>query len=49
MHSFYAQSPGGLRIIFATHPDYRHPYYWSAFIQSGDWRRVNPQPASLSG
>lgn len=21
--------------------DYRHPYYWAAFIQSGDWRSLN--------
>jgi CHAT domain-containing protein len=20
--------------------DYRHPYYWAAFIQSGDWRNM---------
>jgi CHAT domain-containing protein len=20
--------------------DYRHPYYWAAFIQSGDWRNL---------
>jgi CHAT domain-containing protein len=21
--------------------DYRHPYYWAAFIQSGDWRNLD--------
>lgn len=21
--------------------DYRHPYYWAAFIQSGDWRSID--------
>jgi CHAT domain-containing protein len=21
--------------------DYRHPYYWAAFIQSGDWRSLD--------
>ena len=21
--------------------DYRHPYYWAAFIQSGDWRSMD--------
>ena len=21
--------------------DYRHPYYWAAFIESGDWRNLN--------
>jgi CHAT domain-containing protein len=21
--------------------DYRHPYYWAAFISSGDWRSMN--------
>jgi CHAT domain-containing protein len=20
------------------HPEWRHPFYWSAFIVSGDWR-----------
>jgi len=29
-----------------TQIDYRHPYYWAAFIQSGDWRGLNPQPES---
>jgi CHAT domain-containing protein len=24
--------------------DYSHPYYWAAFIQSGDWRAMS-QPA----
>ena len=23
---------------FLVHPDYSHPYYWAAFIGSGDWR-----------
>jgi CHAT domain-containing protein/Flp pilus assembly protein TadD len=23
--------------------DYRHPYYWAAFIQSGDWRSLTGQ------
>ena len=23
---------------FLAHPDYNHPYYWAAFIGSGDWR-----------
>lgn len=23
---------------FLKHPDFNHPYYWSAFISSGDWR-----------
>jgi CHAT domain-containing protein len=22
--------------------DYSHPYYWAAFIPSGDWRPLNP-------
>ena len=22
--------------------DYAHPYYWAAFIPSGDWRPLNP-------
>ena len=21
--------------------DYRHPYYWAAFIPSGDWRNMD--------
>jgi CHAT domain-containing protein len=21
--------------------DYRHPYFWAAFIQSGDWRSLD--------
>jgi CHAT domain-containing protein len=24
--------------------DYRHPYYWAAFIQSGDWRGMSLHP-----
>lgn len=24
-----------------TTKDYRHPYYWAAFIQSGDWRNMD--------
>jgi CHAT domain-containing protein len=24
----------------ASQRDYRHPYYWAAFIQSGDWRSL---------
>jgi CHAT domain-containing protein/tetratricopeptide (TPR) repeat protein len=24
--------------------DLRHPYYWAAFIQSGDWRAMNARP-----
>jgi len=24
-----------------TPKDYRHPYYWAAFIQSGDWRSMD--------
>lgn len=27
----------------AKEDDYRHPYYWVAFIQPGDWRGMNPQ------
>ncbi|MBC7932763.1 MAG: CHAT domain-containing protein [Rubrivivax sp.] len=26
--------------------DRRHPYFWAAFIQSGDWRSMQTQPAS---
>jgi CHAT domain-containing protein len=25
----------------ANAKDYRHPYYWAAFIQSGDWRNMD--------
>ncbi|HYO90880.1 MAG TPA: CHAT domain-containing protein, partial [Pyrinomonadaceae bacterium] len=25
--------------------DYRHPYYWAAFIQSGDWRSIDGKEA----
>jgi CHAT domain-containing protein/tetratricopeptide (TPR) repeat protein len=25
--------------------NYRHPYYWAAFIQSGDWRRMDGKEA----
>jgi CHAT domain-containing protein/Tfp pilus assembly protein PilF len=24
-----------------------HPYFWASFIQSGDWRGMNPQPAGV--
>jgi CHAT domain-containing protein len=24
----------------AIRADYRHPYYWASFIQSGDWRNM---------
>jgi tetratricopeptide (TPR) repeat protein len=27
----------------AASKDYRHPYYWAAFIQSGDWRNMDDQ------
>lgn len=27
--------------------DRRHPYFWAAFIQSGDWRGMQAQPASF--
>ena len=26
--------------------DRRHPYFWAAFIQSGDWRGMQAQPAN---
>jgi CHAT domain-containing protein len=26
--------------------DYRHPYYWAAFITSGDWRNVDGKESS---
>ena len=26
------------RAFLLEHPDYSHPYYWAAFIGSGDWR-----------
>jgi CHAT domain-containing protein len=34
---------GSRRGLFGNHPrsgktDYSHPYYWAAFIVSGDWR-----------
>jgi hypothetical protein len=25
--------------------DRRHPYFWAAFIQSGDWRGMGALPA----
>jgi CHAT domain-containing protein/tetratricopeptide (TPR) repeat protein len=30
--------------VAAIEADYNHPYYWASFIQSGDWRDLNPQP-----
>jgi CHAT domain-containing protein len=27
----------------AMKTDYSHPYYWAAFIQSGDWRSLEPR------
>ena len=25
------------QLEFLGHPEYEHPYYWAAFIGSGDW------------
>jgi CHAT domain-containing protein/tetratricopeptide (TPR) repeat protein len=30
---------------FGATADRRHPYYWAAFIQSGDWRGMGARPA----
>ena len=29
------------QLAFLEHEDYGHPYYWSAFIGSGDWRPLD--------
>jgi CHAT domain-containing protein len=29
-----------------TTTDLAHPYFWAAFIQSGDWRPMSPRPAA---
>ena len=34
----------GLRqaqLALLAEPETRHPYYWAAFIASGDWRPIN--------
>lgn len=28
------------QLEFLQHPTYQHPYYWAAFIPSGDWREM---------
>lgn len=33
-----AQALRDTQRAFLEHPDYSHPYYWAAFIGSGDWR-----------
>jgi CHAT domain-containing protein len=25
----------------------RHPYFWASFIQSGDWRSINPSELTI--
>ena len=35
----------GAELGAAQVTDRRHPYYWAAFIQSGDWRGMQAQPA----
>jgi CHAT domain-containing protein len=46
--SMYATGSGGKRETSDTREkaaskDYRHPYYWAAFIQSGDWRNIDSE------
>jgi CHAT domain-containing protein len=31
-----------VQLAFLDNPDYRHPYYWAAFIPSGDWQPMRP-------
>jgi CHAT domain-containing protein len=28
------------RWIRQTHPEWQHPYYWAAFVASGDWKPI---------
>ena len=32
------------KLAILRRPGRRHPYYWAAFIQSGDWARLNSAP-----
>lgn len=36
------------KTVGAAKADYSHPYYWAAFIQSGDWRSLNPRSSPTS-
>ncbi len=40
MRKFIGDDLGAARIA-----DRKHPYYWAAFIQSGDWRGLGAQPS----
>ncbi|MDX2229908.1 MAG: tetratricopeptide repeat protein [Leptolyngbyaceae cyanobacterium bins.349] len=30
-----------IQLEFLNHPNYRHPYYWAAFIPSGEWKPIS--------